>query len=107
MANTFTNLMPHLYEQLRIVSREMVGYTKVARLDAKVSRAAIDEEIPCSFRTQSEKAVDIKPSMSPPDAVDQEYGSVPIKLTKQRSYPFSFSDEEMKVLDAGGKPGRH
>ena len=101
MANTFTNLMPHLYEQLRIVSREMVGYTKVARIDAKVSQAAIDEEIRVPFAPKV-KGVDIVPSMSPPTEVNQEYSTVPIKLTKQRSYPFSFSDEEMKVLDSGG-----
>ena len=45
MANTLTSLIPELYTNLDVVSRELVGLIPAVTLDAVASRAAKDATV--------------------------------------------------------------
>ena len=101
MANTLNGLMPTLYESLAVVSREMLGYVRVANVNASVSQAPLDAEIQVPIAPKI-TGVDISASMSLPNPTDKTFGNVPIKLTKQKGFRFNLTNEEMKQLQSGG-----
>lgn len=100
MANTLTNLIPDLYSNLDVVSRELTGFIPAVTLDPVASRAALNETV-YSFAAPAAAAGDITPAVTPPDDGDQTIGSVPISITKARRVPFRWNGEQTRGVNNG------
>lgn len=93
MAATLTNLIPDLYSNLDVVSRELVGFIPAVTLDAVASRAAVNQSVR-SFVAPAASAGDITAGVTPPNDGDQTIGNVEIKITKARRVPIRWTGEE-------------
>lgn len=93
MGATLTNLIPDLYSNLDVVSRELTGFIPAVTMDADVSRAAVNQSVR-SFVAPASTAGDITPGVTPPDDGDQTIGDVEIKITKARRVPIRWAGEE-------------
>lgn len=93
MSNTLTNLIPELYANLDVVSRELVGMIPAVTTDAVASRAAKDATIR-TFVAPAASASDITPGLTAPDTGDQTIGSVTLSITKSRKVPIRWNGEE-------------
>src|SRR5574343_738739 len=93
MANTLTNLIPELHENLDVVSRELVGFIPAVTLDAQASRAAKDQTVR-TFVAPAVSAGDISPGVTPPNDGDQPMGNVTLAITKVRRVPIRWNGEE-------------
>lgn len=102
-ANTLTGLIPTLYEQLDVVSRELVGMIPAVTRDSQVSRAAKGQTV-MSFATPAVTASDIAPGVTAPNDGDQTIGNIPISISKSRYVPIRWNGEEQRGMQAGG-PG--
>ena len=100
MANTLTNLIPDLYSNLDVVSRELVGMVPAVTLDATTSRAA-KGQIVRSFVAPASTAADITPGVTPPDDGDQNIGNVDLTITKSRRVPIRWNGEEERGVNSG------
>lgn len=100
MSNTLTNLIPELYENLDVVSRELVGMIPAVTLDAAAARAAKDQTIR-SFVAPASSAGDITPAVTPPNDGDQTMGNVTLSITKARRVPIRWNGEEELSLATG------
>jgi hypothetical protein len=99
---TLTNLIPDLYSNLDVVSRELVGLVPAVTLDADASRAAVGQTVRSAVAPAS-AAADITPGVSPPNDGDQTIGNVAITITKSRRVPIRWSGED--DLGANTGPG--
>ena len=97
MANTLTNLLPELYVNLDVVSRELVGLIPAVTLDASSSRAAKDQTIR-SFAAPASTAADITPGLYAPDTGNQTIGSKTLTISKLRHVPIRWNGEEIASL---------
>lgn len=93
MAATLTNLIPELYSNLDVVSRELVGFIPAVTLDAVAARAAVNQSVR-SFAAPAASAGDITAGVTPPNDGDQTIGNVEIKVTKARRVPIRWTGEE-------------
>lgn len=93
MAATLTGLIPDLYSNLDVVSRELVGFMPAVTLDAAASRAAVNQSVR-SFVAPASSAGDITPAATVPNDGDQTIGNVEIKITKARRVPIRWTGEE-------------
>ena len=93
MGATLTNLIPTLYSNLDVVSRELVGMIPSVTLDAQSSRAAVNQSVR-SFVAPASSAGDITPGVTPPNDGDQTIGDQEIKITKARRVPIRWTGEE-------------
>lgn len=99
---TLTNLIPDLYSNLDVVSRELVGFIPAVTLDPVASRAAVNQTVR-DFKAPAATASDVTPGVTPPDDGDQTIGNVPIVITKSRRVPIRWSGED--DLGANSGPG--
>jgi hypothetical protein len=101
MANTLTNLIPELYANLDVVSRELVGMIPSVMMDAVASRAAKDATIR-TFVAPASTASDVTPGLYAPDVGDQTIGNVTMSISKVRKVPIRWNgEEELSVGGAG------
>lgn len=101
MANTLTNLIPELYSNLDVVSRELVGMIPAVTLDAVASRAAKDATVR-TFVAPAAAASDVTPGLYAPDVGDQTIGNMTLSITKVRKVPIRWNgEEELSVGGAG------
>ena len=102
MANTLTNLIPDLYSNLDVVSRELTGLIPSVTLDPVASRAALNENVRV-FTAPASTAADITPAVAAPDTGDQTIGNVAVAITKSRAVPIRWNGEE--TLGVNNGPG--
>ena len=101
MANTLTNLIPELYSNLDVVSRELVGMIPAVTLDAVASRAAKDATVR-TFVAPAAAASDVTPGLYAPDVGNQTIGNMTLSITKVRKVPIRWNgEEELSVGGAG------
>lgn len=100
MAATLTNLIPDLYSNLDVVSRELVGFIPAVTLDAVASRAAVNQSVR-SFAAPAAAAGNITAGVTPPNDGDQTIGNVEIKITKARRVPIRWTGEEERSAGPG------
>ena len=98
--NTLTGLIPDLYENLDIVSRELTGFIPSVNQNFAASRAAIDEVVRVPM-TQGGDLVDVAPAMTTPEPTNRTVDYVDVKITKSKAFEFGLTGEEMKALDNG------
>lgn len=103
MSNTITGLIPSLYANLDVVSRELVGFIPSVGRDASIERAALGQTV-VIYQTQSQVAQNLTPAVIPPDTGDQTVGNITMTLTKSRFVPFRWNGEEQRGLNNNG-PG--
>lgn len=100
MANTLTSLIPELYSNLDVVSRELAGMIPAVTLDPTSSRAALNQ-IVRTFVAPASTASDITPGLTAPDTGDQTIGAGSLSITKARKVPIRWNGEE-ELSVAGG-----
>lgn len=100
MANTLTNLIPELYSNLDVVSRELTGLIPAVTLDAAASRAAVNQTVRV-FQTPAATAADVTPGVTPPDAGDQTIGNTTVAITKSRRVSIRWNGEEDLGINSG------
>jgi hypothetical protein len=93
MGATLTNLIPTLYSNLDVVSRELVGLIPAVTIDATTSRAAVNQSVR-SFVAPASSAGNITAGVTPPNDGDQTIGDVELKITKARRVPIRWTGEE-------------
>lgn len=98
--NTLTNLLPNLYADLDVVSRELTGLIPAVTLDASLARGALNQPVYIS-QAPASAAENIVPGMAVPAEADQVIGSVAVTLTKSRAVPFTWDGEEERGLNTG------
>lgn len=101
MANTLTNLIPDVYAALDVVSRELVGFIPSVARSATADQIATDQTLRIPVSPANAAGKDITPAMSLPAAANQTIGNVSLTITKSRAFPFSWTGEEQKSVDAG------
>nr|WP_272905147.1 P22 phage major capsid protein family protein [Pseudomonas petrae] len=99
-----TGLIGPLYEALDVVSRELVGFTKVVTLDASAESAAVGQEVRSPV-VQPVGLQDITPGLTAPNAGDHIIGNVPVIITTSKSYPIRWNGEEQKGLNGPAGAG--
>jgi hypothetical protein len=101
MANTLSNLIPDTYAALDVVSRELTGLIPAVARDSSADRLAVGQTLRSFATPANAGGKDITPAMSLPSASDQTIGNKSLTLTKQRAFPFSWTGEEQRAMDAG------
>lgn len=99
-ANTLTPFIPDLYQDLDIVSRELVGFIPSVERNASAERAAVGESILIPV-SQAQSAFDISPAMTTPNPSDFTLDNVEMKITKSRAVAFGMTGEEQRGLNNG------
>ena len=99
--NTLTNLIPNLYADLDVVSRELTGMIPAVTMDASLARGKVGQNvyIPQAPANTSDS---ITPAMTVPAEADQVIGSVPVQISKAKAVKFSWDGEEERGLGTGG-----
>ena len=101
MANTITNLIPDIYAALDVVSRELVGFIPAVMRDSTADRLAVGQTLRVPVAPSNTAGGDITPAMAFPSAAYQTIANKTLTMTKQRFYPFSWTNEERYALDQG------
>ena len=101
MANTLTSLIPELYSNLDVVSRELVGMIPAVTLDPVASRAALNATVR-TFSAPAATASDITPGVAAPDTGDQTIGNGSLSITKARKVPIRWNGEETLAVGGAG-----
>jgi len=101
MPNTLTNLIPDAYRALDVVSRELVGFIPAVQLDPSADTIAANQNIRIPITPSNSAGKDITPAMSFPAAAYQTIGYVTHSISKQRAFPFSWTQEEIKSVNNG------
>ena len=98
--NTLTNLIPNLYADLDVVSRELTGLIPAVTLDASLARGRVGQSIfvPAAPTNTSSTIV---PNMIVPAEADQVIGSSSFNISKSKAVSFSWDGEEEKGLNTG------
>jgi len=101
MANTLTNLIPDAFAAMDVVSRELVGFIPGISRDTSADRVAINQSLRIPVVGANTAGLDITPAMAFPARADQTVANVALTITKQRAYPFSWTNEERYSLNQG------
>lgn len=101
MANTLTSLIPDFYAALDVVSRELVGFIPSVARNASADQVAANQTLRIPVSPANAAGKNITPAMSLPAAADQTIGNVSLTINKYRAFPFSWSGEEQKSMNAG------
>lgn len=101
MANTLTNLIPDIYAALDVVSRELVGFIPAVARDSTADRVAANQTVRIPISPSNAAGGDITPAMSLPAASNQTIGNATLTISKNRFFPFSWTGEEQRSVDAG------
>jgi len=99
--NTLTNLIPDMYQELDIVSRELTGMIPAVTLAPSAARGKMNQNIQIPISPVSNAAADITPAMSIPAEADQTFTPTTMTLDKARAVKFSFDGEEARGLNTG------
>lgn len=98
--NTLTNLLPDLYADLDVVSRELTGLIPAVTIDASLARGKVGQAVYIPVAPVNTSA-SITPAMSVPAEADQTIGSVSVSLSKAKAVKFSWDGEEERGLNTG------
>jgi len=98
--NTLTNLIPSMYVELDVVSRELVGLIPAVTLSPSVARAKVGQSVFAASAPVNTTAT-ITPAMSIPAEADQTIGSTELTLSKAKAAKFSWDGEEVRGLNTG------
>ena len=101
MANTLTSLIPDAFAAMDVVSRELVGFIPGISRDTSADRVAINQSLRIPVVGANTAGLDITPAMAFPARADQTVANVALTITKQRAYPFSWTNEERYSLNQG------
>lgn len=101
MANTLTNLIPDVYAALDVVSRELTGFIPAVSRDAAADRLPLNQTLRVPVTPANAAGGDISAAMALPSAADQTIANKTIALSKARFFPFSWTGEEQRNMDAG------
>lgn len=101
MANGLTDLIPHAYKALDVVSRELVGMIPAVTRDADVARVAVGQKLK-SHVVPPQPAQNIVPGVAAPNTGTQNIGNRELEITKSRAVPFQWTGEEQRGLNNGG-----
>lgn len=101
MANTLTNLIPDFYVALDVVSRELTGFIPSVARNSSADRVALNQTLRASQTPANTAGKDITAAMSLPAAADQTIANKSLTITKARAFPFSWSGEDQKSVNAG------
>lgn len=101
MPNTLNNLIPDVYAALDVVSRELTGFIPAVARDASADRLALNQTLRVPITPTNGAGGNITAAMSLPSAADQTVSNRTITLTKARFFPFSWTGEEQRNMDAG------
>ena len=101
MANTLTNLIPDAFAAMDVVSRELVGFIPGISRDTSADRVAINQSLRIPVVAANTAGLDITPAMAFPARADQTVANVAITITKQRAFPFSWTNEERYSINQG------
>ena len=101
MANTITSLTPTIYEALDVVSRELIGATKGATLNAEATRAALNQTIMVPLAPVA-SAADNTPAVTAPNTGDQTVGNITLTINKSKHVPIRWNGEEQRGLINAG-----
>jgi hypothetical protein len=100
MPNTLTSLLPELYTNLDVVSRELVGMVPAVTVDATTNRAALNQTVR-NFIAPASSSVNITPGVSAPDSGDQTIGNSTLTISKSKMVPIRWTGEEELNVSAG------
>lgn len=98
--NTLTNLIPSLYAELDVVSRELVGMIPAVTLNSSLARGKVGQTV-YSPQAPTNTSSNITPAMSVPAEADQTIGSASVSLSKAKAVKFSWDGEEQRGLNTG------
>lgn len=98
--NTLTNLLPNLYADLDVVSRELTGLIPAVTIDASQARGKVGQSVYIPVAPENTSS-SITPAMSVPAEADQTIGSVAVSLSKAKAVKFSWDGEEERGLNTG------
>lgn len=101
MSNTLTNLIPDAFVALDVVSRELTGFIPSVQRDPKADEVAVGQTLRIHQTPANVAGKDVTPAMAFPAAAYQTIGNKSLTITKSRAYPFSYTGEEEKALNAG------
>ena len=102
MPNTLTAVIPTLYEAMRIVSRELVGFIPSVARDSNVERAALNQIV--SFhKVPAMLAGNIAAAATGPDPDGVAIGSDTMSITKSRGVSFYWTGEEQVATGHSGQ----
>lgn len=101
MANTLTNLIPDIYAALDVVSRELVGFIPAVSRDSRADQVALNQTLRSIAAPANSAGGNVTPAMSLPSAADQTIANKDVTISKSRYFPFSWTGEEQKSVDAG------
>lgn len=98
--NVLTNLIPNLYADLNVVSRELTGLIPAVTLDASLARGKVGQVVYAPVAPQS-TTTSVTPAMSIPAEADQTIGNASFNISKSKAVRFSWDGEEARGLDTG------
>lgn len=98
--NTLTNLIPNLYADMDVVSRELTGLIPAVTIDAALSRGKVGQSVYIPMAPANTSA-SITPAMSVPAEADQTIDSVAVSISKAKAVKFSWDGEEERGLNTG------
>ena len=101
MANTLTSLIPDAFAAMDVVSRELIGFIPGISRDTSADRVAINQSLRIPVVGANTAGLDITPAMAFPSRADQTVANVALTITKQRAFPFSWTNEERFSLNQG------
>lgn len=99
--NTLTNLLPNLYADLDVVSRELVGMIPAVTIDASLARGKVGQAVYIA-QAPANTSSSITPAMSIPAEADQTIGTATVSISKAKAVKFSWDGEEERGLNTGG-----
>jgi len=101
MPNVLTDLIPDIYAAMDVVSREMTGFIPAVTRDPRADRVAVGQTLRSFVTPPNSAGGDITPAMSLPAAAFQTIGNKGVTITKSRYWPFSWTGQEQRAVDAG------
>lgn len=107
MANTLTGLIPTIYSNLDIISREMVGLIPAVAVNASAERAALNQTIRIPTTNVAGASSSFAPAMAFPSAAYQTINYVDMSITKSQYKAISWQGEEYRsITQPEGSGGR-
>ena len=101
MANTFTDLIPDMYEALDVVSRELSGLIPSVTMNSNLEEAGLDDSIRVPI-TQAQTSANNTSAVTPPDTGDQTIDNVVITIDNSKHVPIRWNGEQTKSYSNNG-----